>query len=217
MSTKNEGVERILAAKPGEVGGKMVGYAEAERQQNPEPPPATEFSGVDECVAAAEKHAGKSIGDMTEQEFYRLPVKLIARNTQGMTELNVVFKDPAMTGHWFNAKAKEGMRVQQGYMQGFTACTKDDVVICHSKATDENGAIVQGDLVLLKIPKMVLWSRYKENQETAKARVNRAMHDPNSASRPGDDSLPRSGEFFITNQTQAQRVDSDEARRVVYA
>jgi hypothetical protein len=221
MSTKNLRIEEVLdsAPKPGDVGAPMASYAEIHKAQNPEPAPARAVSEVDEALAEVTRLSGKSIGDLTQDEFDRIPIKLSARTTQGMTELSVIFKDPSMTGHWFNRKAKEGLRVQQAYMQGFTACTKADVEMCHATTSDENGSLVQGDLVLLKIPKIVLWSRQKDYQETAKARVNRAMNDPRAAARPGDGpgQLPRGADYFIPDTAQASRVDANEARKLVYS
>ena len=218
MSTKDTRLENVLAAKkPGEVGGPLVGYAEAtraEREAADVCPEVTDDAAL--ATAEYEKRSGKSIGDMTEADFMRIPIKLMARNKAAMTELNVIFKDPAMTGRWFNHKHKDGMRVQQAFMMGFTPCTKDDVELCHARSTDENGSLVMGDLVLMKISKAMLWGGYyKDNVDKAKARVNKAMNDPSAARLPNAEA-PQ-GEYFVPqNITRASHVDVDAARNLVY-
>lgn len=208
-------VEEVLKAKPkpGEVGGEMVGYAEAMRQQ--EVHEAVKFvSTKDEATLEFERVSGKSIGELTEQDFYRLPVVLKARDTANMTELHVVFKDPSMTGHWFNWKSKQPDRVAQAHMQGFTACTKDDVEACHIKTSDENGSLVYGDLVLMKISKAQLWGGYyKKNMQSATQRVDMGGMKKTSPDVPGTS---------YENSTQAQTADTDYrqvngARELVYA
>lgn len=208
-------VEEVLAKKPkpGEVGGEMVGYAEAMRQQEVHEPVAEVFT-KDEATLAFEKASGKPVGQMTEQDFYRLPVVLSSRNTQNMTELHVVFKDPSMTGHWFNWKAKQPDRVAQAFMQGFTACTHEDIDACHIKTTDSNGSLVYGDLVLMKIPKAQLWGGYyKKNMQSATQRVDMGGMKRTSPDAPGTS---------YENSTQAQTSDADyrqasEARQLAYA
>jgi hypothetical protein len=224
MST--ERIEAALKAKPkpGEVGGPMVGYAEAQRvQQQVEP---SEFVDArEEAEQKFSKASGKPIGEMTEQDFYRLPVVLNSRPQQAMTELHVVFKDPAYTGHWFNWKAKQPDRVAQAYMQGFTACTKDDVEACHIRTTDENGSLVYGDLVLMKIPKAILWGGYyKQNMDTAVSRVERAATknpELERKSRDGAIQQERIGSIY-EGSINTQTADADYrqvngARELVYS
>lgn len=227
MSSKNDRIETMLK-KPGEVGGQLVGYAEKTRAEREALEAAPEETN-DEALATAEfeKASGKPVSEMTEADFYRIPVKLMARNRAAMTELNVVFKDPNMTGHWFNVKHKDGMRVSQAYMQGFTACTKEDVEFSHSKTTDENGSLVMGDLVLLKISKAAKWGgMYKDNIDKAKGRVNKMMTDPRSANYQSqknpylatDGSTVGDGgaQTYVSNLTRADHVDADAARKLVY-
>lgn len=217
MSTKNDRIEQMLK-KPGEVGGPLVGYAEqtrAAREAADLAPDVTDDAAL--ATAEFEKQSGKSIGDMTEADFMRIPVKLKARNTAAMTELNVIFKDPSMTGRWFNHKHKDGMRVQQAFMMGFTPCTKEDVDLCHARSTDENGSLVMGDLVLMKISKAMLWGGYyKDNVDKAKARVNKAMNDPRAAALPGQESASGQDFYIPQNITRAAHVDADAARTLVY-
>jgi hypothetical protein len=223
LSTKDPRIEAALKAKSapkaGEPGAPMMGYAEVERLNNPDPGPAEEISAMDDAVDEVEKLSGKPIGELTEAEFMRIPVKLAVVNKYSNTDLHVVFKDPAMTGCWINFKHEHGNRVTRAYNQGFTACTKQDVDACSARATDENGSLVSGDLVLLKIPKIILWSMRKQNQETAKARVNKAYQDPRAAALRGDsDAVSRPGaEFFIPDIASAQHVDANEARKLVYS
>lgn len=223
MSTKDPRIEAALKAnaapRAGEPGSPMVGYAEQERLNNPDPGPAQEVTAMSDAVRQIEEISGKSIGELTEDEFMRIPVKLAVVNKYSNTDLHVVFKDQAMTGCWVNFKHEHGNRVTRAYNQGFTACTKEDVELCSARSTDENGSLVSGDLVLLKIPKIMLWSFRKQHVETAKARVNRAYQDPKAASLNGDsDAVSRPGaEFFIPDIASAQHVDANEARKLVYS
>lgn len=219
MSTKNDRIEQILK-KPGEVGGPLVGYAEATRAEREAADPTPEVTDdIALATAEYEKASGKSIGEMTETDFIRIPIKLMARNRAAMTELNVIFRDPSMTGRWFNHKHKDGMRVQQAFMMGFTPCTKEDVELCHARSTDENGALVMGDLVLMKISKAQLWGGYyKDNADKAKARVNRAMTDPRVARDVPNSpyAATASGDTFVAEATRASLVDAESARNLVY-
>src|ERR1700743_1463971 len=98
LSTKNSSIENVLAKKPGEVGGPLVGYAEATRAEREAAAPTPEVTDdIALATAEYEKASGKSIGEMTEADFVRIPIKLMARNRAAMTELNVIFKDPSMT------------------------------------------------------------------------------------------------------------------------
>lgn len=223
MSTKDPRIEAQLKAnaapKAGEPGSPIVGYAEQERLNNPDPGPAQEFSALDEAVRQVQELSGKPMGELTEEEFMRIPVKLAIANKYANTELHVVFKDDTMTGAWINRLHNKGQLVNRAFNAGFSACTQEDVLICSTNTTDERGSLVSGDLVLLKIPKIILWSRRKQEQETAKARVNRAYQDPKAASLNGDsDAISRPGaEFFIPDIASAQHVDAQEARKLVYS
>lgn len=223
MSTEAKRPKVGEEPKPGEVGGAMVGYAEAMRQQETHEPVEVHAS-KDEATKAFEKASGKKIGEMTEEDFYRLPIQLSAKNMQNMTELHVVFKDPSMTGRWFNYKTKTEDRVARAFMQGFTACTREDVEACHIKQTDENGALVYGDLVLLKIPKAVLWGGYyKRNMDTAVSRVERAAKKNPQFEKGGlpEDGIARGpmfeGEFKSVQTADVDYRQADSARDLVYA
>lgn len=206
---------------PGTPGGKMVGYAEAERAANPDPGPSAFLDSQADAVFQFERGSGKSIGEMTEADFYKVPVKLIARDTILSTELTVQLKDPTMVPHWFNAKAQNGASAQRALYRGYTPCTKEDIEFCHATATDSNGALVMGDLVLMKIPKVVQFGQfYKDNAEKAKYRVSQQLSRPFGASVPGTDngslSNTPASPYVIESKTGSSFVDATEARSLVF-
>lgn len=219
MSTSSPSIEKIINnKKPGEVGGALVGYREAQRQQE-KIDPVEEFTSVEAAEQEASRLSGKPISEMSEDDFQRLPVVLLAREMSPKTELHVAFKDPSMTGRWVNCGTKKEDRVAKFQMQGYTAATRDDVSMCHISTTDANGAIRYGDLVLMKIPKIKLWGGYyKQNMETAVSRVERAAR---KIPVPGE-SLPIGASYEGTNLTSARTVDADYrkvdgARQLTYA
>jgi hypothetical protein len=205
---------------PGTPGGKMVGYAEAERLANPDPGPSETISEAGFFEQELEKVTGKSIGNITEEDFYRVPINFVAQNTMYSTELSVIMKDPAMTCRWFNKNHRDGAMVQQALYRGYQPCTKEDVELCHATASDVNGALVMGDLVLLKMSKVRHFSALKKNAETAKYNVSQQMSKPFSVKVPGTDNgeLSNSAASFyeLDNSTATKMVDASEARSLVF-
>jgi len=207
---------------PGTPGGKLVGYAEAQRAQNPEPPPSHIVADAETAENEFERILGKPVEDMDEQDFYRTGVTFRSKDLTIMTDLHVVLKDKSMQPRWFNCKAGDGRQVQQAYMKGFRAVTSEDVEFCHAKTSDSNGALVIGDLACLMIPKAILFGGfYKANMETAKAKVNRAMNSPQGADQGARETTGEGvglgrGDYFTPDIAQAQRVDASEARKLVY-
>lgn len=204
--------------QPGTPGGKMVGYAEAERIANPDPGPSAFVETKDEATKQFEAGSGKSIGEMTEADFYRVPVKLIARDTIVSTELTVQLKDPSMVCRWFNYKAQNGSSVERARYRGYTPCTKEDVEYAHATATDDAGALVMGDLVLMKIAKVVQFGQfYKDNAEKAKYRVSQQLSRPFGAAVPGvENGSPVASPYVIQSQTGSSFVDATDARALVF-
>jgi hypothetical protein len=225
MSSKpvdTESLKKIAAEAnaplPGTPGGKLVGYAEAQRLQNPEPPPSHVITDTELAESEFERAAGKPVEEMTEQDFYKTGITFRAKDLTLMTDLHVVLKDKSMEPRWFNYKAGNGRSVQQGYMRGFRAVTKEDTEFTHAKTTDENGALVMGDLVCLMIPKVILFGGYyKDSMEKAKARVNRAMTAQGANKNLQESGQPGfSGDYYVPDIAQATRADASEARRLVY-
>lgn len=204
---------------PGTPGGKMVGYAEAERVANPDPGPSPETSDISLATKELESASGKKIADLTEADFYRLPVKLVSRDTILSTELTVQMKDPSMTCRWFNHKAQQGQRVERARYMGYQPCTRADVAFCHATASDASGALVVGDLVLMKISKVQQFGGYyKDNAEKAKYRVSQQLSRPFGAVVPGvDNGADATSPYQITSRTGSSLVDATEARSLVFS
>lgn len=213
--------EEWVQPLPGQPGGPLVGYAEAQRVLNPAPSPSHVVQDVRVAEDEFEKRSGKTVEEMTEGDFARVGVTFKSKDLTLMTDLHVVLKDKSMVPRWFNYKNGMGRSVSQAYMRGFRPVTKDDVEFCHARQSDENGALLMGDLACLMIPKVLLWGGiYKQNSETAKARVNRAMNAKTmnqNLADAGQGGLDKTNaEYFVPDIVQAQRVDAGEAQRLVY-
>lgn len=105
----------------------------------------------------------KPIERMTEQDFYSLPITLYDQQVGRLPQnLTVKFKDPQWAGYWFNKKAKDGVRVAVARSMGYIPALPDDIdaIIGGLSATD--GSVEQYDLVLMKIHKFKLYSKYAE-------------------------------------------------------
>jgi len=105
----------------------------------------------------------KKLEDMTEQDFYNLPISLYdsmpGRVPQNLT---VKFRDPQWAGYWFNKKAGSGARVSTARSLGYLPAVREDVEVMDAGLDNTNGAIEQHDLVLMKIHKYKLYSQYAE-------------------------------------------------------
>lgn len=105
----------------------------------------------------------KPIERMTEQDFYSLPITLyeqqIGRVPQNLT---VKFKDPQWAGYWFNKKAGDGARVSMARSMGYIPAVPDDIEAIIGGLSSTDGSIEQHDLVLMKIHKFKLYSKYAE-------------------------------------------------------
>jgi hypothetical protein len=112
----------------------------------------------------------KPIEQMTEQDFYDMPMALVD-NTIGRlpTNLTVKFKDPQWAGYWFNKKANGAARVGTGKALGFVSAKIEDLEWYPAHLNDKDGALEQGDdLILMKIPKWRLYNYYKQAQDRAR-------------------------------------------------
>jgi len=111
----------------------------------------------------------KKIEDMTEQDYYDLPISLYdsmpGRIPQNLT---VKFKDPQWAGYWFNKTAKSGARIANARSMGYVPATLEDVEAINAGLDDASGAVEQHDLVLMKIHKHKLYSKYKAWIDIAK-------------------------------------------------
>jgi hypothetical protein len=118
----------------------------------------------------------KPIEQMSEQDFYDMPISLFdgmaGRIPQNLT---VTFKDPQWAGQWFNKKAGDGARVGVARSLGFVPAKKEDLQSYFAGLNDRDGAVEQHDLVLMKIHKAKLYLKYAEWIALAKKRgsINR--------------------------------------------
>ena len=111
----------------------------------------------------------KPVEQMSEQDFYNLPITSIGPVTGRIPQnLNVKFKDPQWAGYWFNRSAKDGMRIGVARSLGFVPAKLDDIEKMGAALLDQNGAVEQNDLVLMKVHKAKLYMRYKEAIDAAK-------------------------------------------------
>lgn len=111
----------------------------------------------------------KPMEQMSEQDYYNLPITLMDMQPGRIPQnLTVTFKDPQWAGHWFNKNAKEGLRVAEARALGFQPAKKEDLDKYCLELNDQDGAVEQGDLVLMKTHKVSLYMRYKESMDRAR-------------------------------------------------
>jgi hypothetical protein len=111
----------------------------------------------------------KPIDQMSEQDFYDLPITLYESHPGRIPQnLTVTFKDPHWAGYWFNKSAKQAMRVATGRALGFIPAKKEDLEWYCLELSDADGAVEQHDIVLMKIHKAKLYLKYKEAIDLAK-------------------------------------------------
>jgi len=113
----------------------------------------------------------KPIGEMTEDDFYKSEIGTMkASPNQIPHDLYVKFKDPQWAGQWFNHKAGSGQRVGQAKSMGFVPAKAEDCEWYAPHLNDKDGALENGDLVLMKIHKAKLYSMFKRSMDDAKAK-----------------------------------------------
>jgi len=112
----------------------------------------------------------KPLEQMSEQDFYNLPVSLYDSMPGRLPQnLTVKFKDPQWAGYWFNKKAGDGARVGVARALGYQPAHIEDIEAMGAGLDDKDGAVEQHDLVLMKIHKAKLYLKYKEWIDKAKA------------------------------------------------
>jgi hypothetical protein len=112
----------------------------------------------------------KPIGDMTLEDFERLPGAMSVDNNKLPQELSVKFKEPHWAGHWFNCMAGEGKRVHMvARSLGFVPAKIEDLEWYSAGLNDGDGALRNGDLVLFKIHKMKLLQRQASAMNQARS------------------------------------------------
>ncbi len=149
----------------------------------------------------------KPIEKMTEQDFYNIPVSLAdlapGRLPQNLT---VVFRDPQWAGHWFNRKARDGQRVNEARSLGFVPAQRDDCEMVSHSLNDEDGGIVDGDLVLMKIHKAKLYRKYAQWMEMAKILGGKDSYKNKAESQIGNSGDGKVGYFFTPQSNEPSGV-----------
>jgi len=113
----------------------------------------------------------KPVEDMTEQDYYNLAPSFSNMSIGRLPQnISAKFKDAQYAGYWFNKSARGGVRVSEGRAMGFEPAKIDDIEAMCAGLDDKNGAIEQHDLVLMKIHKSKLYSRYANLIAQAKLR-----------------------------------------------
>lgn len=111
----------------------------------------------------------KPIEQMSEEDFYSMPISLTDTQAGRIPQdLTVKFVDPQWAGHWFNRKAQDGRRVSYARSRGYVPAKREDCEWVAHSLNDEDGAIIDNDLVLMKIHKAKLYLQFKENMDKAK-------------------------------------------------
>jgi hypothetical protein len=149
------------------------------RPDDPPSPECKTFMGQDGRTYYKYKVDGqelvtvKPLEQMTEQDFYDLPIAAYeAQAGRIPNNLTVEFVDPQMAGYWVNCHYNNGMRVVDARTRGFVPAKREDLKFVCTGLDDTDGAVKQagGDLILMKISKAKLFMRYKEWMDIARLR-----------------------------------------------
>jgi hypothetical protein len=99
--------------------------------------------------------------EMTEDDWMGLSSTLHDPVSNRIPQnLTVKFRDPQWAGHWFQRTIKDGQSVRRARALGFEPAKKEDCDWLPQGLNDEDGAIIDGDLVLMKIHKIKLFQGF---------------------------------------------------------
>jgi hypothetical protein len=184
-----------------------------QNQTTPKPPNGAQFMGQDgkwyyRYEIQGEIHVlPKPIEQMSEQDFFNLPITLYDQQIGRLPQdLTVKFKDPQWAGYWFNRKARDGVRVGQGKALGFVPAKKEDLEWYAPHLNDEDGGLINYDLVLMKIHKAKLYGVfYKQAMDQAKMRggIDRYKTEAENTVRQGGGDLGKAP-YYITPQAKEE-------------
>lgn len=119
----------------------------------------------------------KPIDQMSEEDFYSLPINPAGTMAGRLPQtLTVKFNDPQWAGHWFNRKAGEGRRVSEAKALGYIPAMREDCEWVAHSLNDEDGAIIDNDLVLMKIHKAKLYLQYKQWMDIARVKGGKTSY-----------------------------------------
>jgi hypothetical protein len=145
----------------------------------------------------------KPIDKMTEEDFYSLPISLVDSQAGRVPQnLTVKFADPQWAGHWFNRKAQDGRRVSEAKALGYLPAKREDCEWVAHSVNDEDGAIIDNDLVLMKIHKAKLFLQYKVWMDTAKKLGGNASYKQTAENAVGGQGGGKVEHYFTPQATK---------------
>lgn len=128
---------------------------------------------------ATEQPESKLMSTATEDEIKLLEQigdnfmsdSIVARSLILPSYLDVLSKDPSVAFRWVNFKGGEGRQLFYARSFGFVNATPEDIAseLDKSMVKDQDGGLVCGDLVLMKVNKLKLFQKYKMNVLRANA------------------------------------------------
>jgi hypothetical protein len=111
----------------------------------------------------------KPLEEISDEEFMRLPMKMDGLQAGRIPKnLSVKFKEPQWAGRWFNRHAGNSRRVSEATSLGYVAAKVEDLEWYFHGLNDKDGALTDGDLVLMKIHRGALLMQYKQNMDLAR-------------------------------------------------
>jgi len=128
----------------------------------------------------------KKVEEMTEEDFYAMPISLLDGQAGRIPQtLTVKFRDPQWAGRWFNRKAQDGRRVSEARSLGYIPAKVEDCEWLAHGTNDGDGAVIDNDLVLMKIHKQKLFLQYKEWMDLARIKGGQARYKQEAESMVG--------------------------------
>jgi hypothetical protein len=156
--------QTITSQQQIEMESKQVIIGSPDQVQGDSIIPDIEFMASDEFMKSASKEDLDKIRALTEKDI--LSDAIVALDLKMPNFLDVMPKDAVYSLRWVNRKyqGEGGSRVEQCRALGFTNARPEDIDSPLSdRMTIMDGAIVSGDLVLMKINKLILYGIFKAN------------------------------------------------------
>jgi hypothetical protein len=146
----------------------------------------------------------KPIDQMSEEDFYQLPISLGDSQAGRLPQtLTVKFRDPQWAGHWFNRKAQDGRRISEAKALGYIPAKREDCEWVSHSLNDDDGAIIDNDLVLMKIHKAKLFLQYKSWMDIAKQKGGKDSYKSTAENVVGG-SAGGKVEHYFTSQAEKE-------------